>query len=178
MAIPVIIWTNHKNLTYWAEPHKVGPRATIWQVELTQYNFELHHKSGESNKANLLSHHPDYDTRNPSNDHLIVLPISHFANMSPDLLATFTPDPVELTLIDTEDPEPPLDQQVIDAQEENFPELQNLQPAYSLTINPQNYFRNNQALVIVGNDSLKRGYYTPFMTSTLPDTPEFPTPLP
>jgi len=156
-VLPVIIWTDHKNLTYWAEPHKVGPRAATWQVELTQYNFELHHKSGESNKADLLSHRPDYDTGNPSNDHLIVLPLSRFANMSLDLLATFTPDPVELALADTEDLEPSLDQQVIDAQEENFPELRVLQPAYGLTIDSQNCFRKDQALVVVGNDSLRRG---------------------
>jgi hypothetical protein len=35
--------------------------------------------------------------------------------MSPDLLATFTPDPVELALADTEDLKLSLDQQVIDA---------------------------------------------------------------
>jgi hypothetical protein len=74
--------------------------------------------------------------------------------MSPNLLATFTPDPVELALTDTE---PSLDQEVIDAQEDNFSKLRNLQPAYSLTINSQNYFQKDQALVIVGNDSLRRG---------------------
>jgi len=134
MVLPVIIWTDHKNLMCWAEPHKVGPRATTWQVELMQYNFELHHKSGESNKANLLSRCPDYDTRNPLNDHLIVLPLSCFTNMSSDLLATFTPNLVELMLADTKDLKPSLDQQVIDTQEENFPELRHLQPAYGLTI--------------------------------------------
>jgi hypothetical protein len=77
--------------------------------------------------------------------------------MSPDLLATFTPDPVKLTLADTKDPEPSLDQQVIDAQEEKFPELRNLQPVYSLTIDSQNCFCKDQALVVVGNDSLRRG---------------------
>ena len=156
-VLPVIIWTNHKNLTYWAEPHKVGPRAATWQVELMQYNFELHHKPGKSNKADLLSHHLDYDTGNPSNDHLIVLPLSHFANMSPDLLTTFTPNPVELALADTEDLEPSLDQQVIDTQEEIFPELRNLQPTYGLSIDSQNCFRKDQALVVVGDDSLRRG---------------------
>jgi hypothetical protein len=33
--LPVLIWTDHRNLTYWIEPQKVGPRATTWQVELT-----------------------------------------------------------------------------------------------------------------------------------------------
>ncbi len=37
----IIIWTDHKNLTYWAVPQKVGPCAATWQVELQQYNFKL-----------------------------------------------------------------------------------------------------------------------------------------
>ena len=32
--VPILIWTNHCNLTYWYEPHKVGPHATTWQVKL------------------------------------------------------------------------------------------------------------------------------------------------
>jgi len=28
--VPVIIWTNHCNLTYWCEPHKVGLRVATW----------------------------------------------------------------------------------------------------------------------------------------------------
>jgi len=32
--VPVIIWTNHCNLTYWCEPHKVGPHTVTWQIEL------------------------------------------------------------------------------------------------------------------------------------------------
>ena len=46
--------------------------------------------------------------------------------MSPDLLATFTPDPVELVLTDTKELKPSLDREVIDAQEENFSKLHNL----------------------------------------------------
>ena len=40
-VLPVLIWTDHRNLTYWIAPQKVGPRAASWQVELTQYNYEL-----------------------------------------------------------------------------------------------------------------------------------------
>ena len=82
---PVIIWTDHKNLTYWSEPQKVGPHAATWQVELQQYNFELRHKPGESNKADALSRRPDYDTGNPANEHLIVLPRDHFVSMPPQI---------------------------------------------------------------------------------------------
>ena len=54
-TLPVIIWTDHKNLTYWASPQKVGPRAATWQVELMQYNYELRHKLGDQNKADALA---------------------------------------------------------------------------------------------------------------------------
>jgi hypothetical protein len=40
-VLPILIWTDHRNLTYWIEPHKVGSCAATWQVELTQYNYKL-----------------------------------------------------------------------------------------------------------------------------------------
>jgi len=40
-VLPILIWTDHRNLTYWIEPQKVGPHAATWQIELTQYNYEL-----------------------------------------------------------------------------------------------------------------------------------------
>jgi len=73
--LPIIIWTDHKNLMYWAMPKKVDPCAATWQVELQQYNLELHHKLGEQNKADALSHWPDYNTGNFNNNHLIILPL-------------------------------------------------------------------------------------------------------
>jgi hypothetical protein len=79
--LPVLIWTDHRNLTYWIEPQKVGPRAATWQVELTQYNYELRHKPGNTMKADTLSCHPDFDTENTANNHLIVLPLDRFKGM-------------------------------------------------------------------------------------------------
>jgi len=32
--IPIIIWTNYPNLTYWCKLHKVGPCTATWQIEL------------------------------------------------------------------------------------------------------------------------------------------------
>ena len=76
IVLPILIWTDHQNLTYWIEPYKVGPCAATWQVELTQYNYKLQHKPGETMKANALSHCPDFDTENPINEHLIVLSLN------------------------------------------------------------------------------------------------------
>jgi len=84
--IPVIIWTDHHNLTYWCEPHKVSPCTATWQVELQQYNYELYHKPGDTIKADALSCRPDFDTGNSSNDHLIVLPLDRFIGMPQSVL--------------------------------------------------------------------------------------------
>jgi hypothetical protein len=57
-------------------------------VELTQYNYELRHKPGETMKADALSRHPDFDTGNPKNEHLIVLPLNRFKGMPESIART------------------------------------------------------------------------------------------
>jgi hypothetical protein len=102
--IPVIIWTNHHNLTYWCEPHKVGPRTTTWQVELQQYNYELCHKLGETMKADALSRCPDFDTGNMANEHLIVLPLDCFKGMPQSVLQALSiPPTISLNVLGIED---------------------------------------------------------------------------
>jgi hypothetical protein len=39
-------------------------------------------------KANALSHHPNFDTRNPMNEHLIVLPFNQFKGMPKSIAKT------------------------------------------------------------------------------------------
>jgi RNase H-like domain found in reverse transcriptase len=112
---PVLIWTDHKNLTYWAEPHKVGPWATLWQVELQQYNFLLLHKPGEQNKADALSRRPDYNTKNHQNDHAIILPWDRFHGLLPSQLK------IHVVALNT-DPDT-LDNQVRNAQKTHLNDL-------------------------------------------------------
>jgi hypothetical protein len=57
-------------------------------VKLTQYNYELRHKPEETMKANALSRHPDFDTGNPMNEHLIVLPLNRFKEMPKSVAKT------------------------------------------------------------------------------------------
>jgi hypothetical protein len=73
---------------YWIEPHKVGLHAATWQVELTQYNYELRHKPEETMKADALSRRPDFDTENPKNEHLIILPLDRFKGMPKSVTRT------------------------------------------------------------------------------------------
>ena len=39
-------------------------------------------------KANALSHHPNFDTGNPMNEHLIVLPLNQFKGMPESIAKT------------------------------------------------------------------------------------------
>jgi RNase H-like domain found in reverse transcriptase/Integrase zinc binding domain len=192
---PIIIWTDHKNLTYWSEPQKVGPCATTWQVELQQYNFELCHKPGESNKADALSCQPDYNTGNPANEHLIILPRDCFVGMPPEIQESMQPHPhldcavceldnilahglncavykldnilalesdlqVNVAGLGEENDtviEENLDNQVRIAQDAHYDTLITWMAPHSLTLSMDNYLYKNQALIVVENNSLRRG---------------------
>jgi hypothetical protein len=45
----VIIYTDHANLQYWHEPHKISRRITREVLELSEFDIELRHIPGKSN---------------------------------------------------------------------------------------------------------------------------------
>jgi len=50
------IWTDHKNLKYFWEPHKLNRRQVRWYLKLQDYDFTLRHIPGKTNtKADILS---------------------------------------------------------------------------------------------------------------------------
>jgi len=50
------IWTDHENLKYFWEPHKLNGRQARWYFKLQDYNFILQHILGKTNtKADILS---------------------------------------------------------------------------------------------------------------------------
>jgi hypothetical protein len=166
-TLPVIIWTDHRNLLYYAEPQKVIPHAATWQVELQQYNFDLRHKPGESMKADALSRRPNFDMGNPANDHLIVLPLDQFKGM-PESVAKLSQSnsTSEITLaVAGLDPEEPLDEQVKHAQDESYDTLKPWIAKYNLRLNPDNYLWKGDSLVVVENNNLRRGVLSSFHTS-------------
>jgi hypothetical protein len=58
----IIIHSDHQNLLYWKEPHKISHRVAREVLMLSEYNFEIHHIKGTSNRhADALSQRPDYD---------------------------------------------------------------------------------------------------------------------
>ena len=40
------IWTDHENLKYFREPHKLNEQQARWYLKLQDYNFILQHVLG------------------------------------------------------------------------------------------------------------------------------------
>jgi hypothetical protein len=67
--------TDHANLQYWRQPHKISRRIAREVLELSEFDVELHHIPGKNNgQADALSRRPDYDQGEHDNENVIVLP--------------------------------------------------------------------------------------------------------
>ena len=63
------IWTDHKNLKYFQEPHKLNGWQARWYLKLQDYNFTLQHIPGKTNtKADILSRKDQIDTKEDNKD--------------------------------------------------------------------------------------------------------------
>jgi hypothetical protein len=85
----IIIYSDHQNLLYWKEPHKISRRVAREVLMLSEYNFEIRHIKGTANgRADALSQRPDYDQGQEDNQNITVLPEQVFAKVMevlPDL---------------------------------------------------------------------------------------------
>jgi hypothetical protein len=71
----IIIYSDHQNLLYWKEPHKISRCVAREVLMLSEYNFEIHHIKGMANRrADTLSTRPDYDQGQNDNQDVTVLP--------------------------------------------------------------------------------------------------------
>jgi ribonuclease HI len=71
----IIIYSDHQNLLYWKEPHKISRRVAREVLMLLEYNFEICHIKGTSNRrADALSRCPDYNQGQDDNQDVTVLP--------------------------------------------------------------------------------------------------------
>jgi len=52
---PVLVITDHANLTYYRHPHKIGRHIARYIGKYEQYNIQLAYRPGASNRANALS---------------------------------------------------------------------------------------------------------------------------
>jgi hypothetical protein len=71
---PVTVLTDHKNLEYYRHPHHINQRIARYVQQLADYNFQLVHIPGSTNKADTLSCQPDYDDGSADNSDVTVLP--------------------------------------------------------------------------------------------------------
>ena len=63
------IWTDHKNLKYFREPHKLNRQQARWYLKLEDYDFTLWHIFGKMNtKADILSRKDQVNTREDNKD--------------------------------------------------------------------------------------------------------------
>jgi len=63
------IWTDHENLKYFQEPHKLNGRQARWYLKLQDYDFILCHILGKMNiKADILSRKDQVDMKEDNKD--------------------------------------------------------------------------------------------------------------
>jgi RNase H-like domain found in reverse transcriptase len=75
----VLVFTDHANLQYYHQLHKINCRAVHYIPCLAEYHYKLIHKPGKYNKADLLSCCPNYDQGKDDNLDVMVLPDTLFA---------------------------------------------------------------------------------------------------
>jgi hypothetical protein len=76
----VIVYSDHQNLLYWKEPHKISRRVAREVLRLSEYNIEIRHIKGTANgRTDALSRRPDYDQGTEDNTNVVVLPDRLFA---------------------------------------------------------------------------------------------------
>jgi hypothetical protein len=95
----IIIYSNHQNLLYWKEPHKISRHIAREVLMLSKYNFEIHHIKGIANqRADALSRQPDYDQGQNDNQDVTVLPEQVFARIAEVIQDTTTQEETILKL--------------------------------------------------------------------------------
>ena len=63
------VWTDHENLKYFQEPHKLNRRQERWYLKLQDYDFILWHISRKMNiKADVLSRKDYINTTEDNKD--------------------------------------------------------------------------------------------------------------
>ena len=74
-----MVLTDHENLAHYRHPQKINRRVARYLHTLADYDLELWHIPGSTNKADTLSQQPDHDNGSKDNEEVVALPNSLFA---------------------------------------------------------------------------------------------------
>jgi hypothetical protein len=79
----VVVFTDHMNLQYWQDPHKISRRVARQVLRLAEYDIKLRHIPGKTNgRADALSWLPNYNQGEDDNEDVTVLPEHLFVRLS------------------------------------------------------------------------------------------------
>jgi hypothetical protein len=77
--VPVLVLTDHANLTFWKNPRKVNRRVARWFATLQDYNLLIKHVPGKLHATpDILSRPPGMDKGEDDNQDMILLPKKSF----------------------------------------------------------------------------------------------------
>ena len=66
---PFEVWTDHENLKYFREPHKLNGQQAQWYLKLQDYNFTLKYIPGKTNtKVDILSRKDQVNIKEDNKD--------------------------------------------------------------------------------------------------------------
>jgi Integrase zinc binding domain len=125
---------DHLNLKYYHHPQKISHHVSQYLQKMAEFNFELVYKPGTTNKANHLSHCPDYDDGSLDNQDVTVLPPHLFIHAA--------------TVSD-------LKQLVLDAQLANLDLLHQWATCFNLSKSNSAWYHGS-ALVVMEDNMLRR----------------------
>ena len=75
----VVVLTDHENLAHYRHPQKINRWVARYLHTLADFDLELRHIPGSTNKADALSRRPDHDDGSQDNEEVVALPDSLFA---------------------------------------------------------------------------------------------------
>ncbi|THH13118.1 hypothetical protein EW146_g7071 [Bondarzewia mesenterica] len=87
------IHSDHKNLTFYKDAHKLNCRQARWVLFLTWFDFEIHHIKGTKCVPDSLFRRPDFDDGRSDNEECVLLDCALFVKV-----LTFGEDSVKTSL--------------------------------------------------------------------------------
>jgi len=132
---PIIVLMDHNNLQYWRHPQRINRRIAHYLLCLADYNVQLKHQPGVTNKANHSSRRPDYDQGTEDNSEVTALPNHLFTNILN--LATLQED-------------------ICQSQQDHETILYTWEKKHHLTKTPKGWYKDHR-LVVVEDNALRKG---------------------